>query len=442
MFRSTHFLLQECENVRNLLRNTLRYAYSSKSSSEVYSECLDRLELIEFGFKVLHEDDVDELQELWVQLSKLSELIGRIERSHIEEFSWPFARALQNLAIRVCADSSADVGDGKPLFFISADDELSSYQVETELNAPGLNKRPLFNIIFPRSLKNFVLLHPILGHEVGHAAFAVPKLAARLRKEVVDVLIAGSPLDDASQLEKWLDRARGGADPEFLVEKAKVLWPEELYCDLFGLLLMGPSYVGANSSLLLPFDMRNVADTHPPGLTRHWVMNEAVEALGWRRKLGGPAALKQPVNTYFDTLSKAAARVPKSFRLLSSLQIKKATEALVSFLEPMSPALFQLPKAEHLQRMVALLLKVRPPIESKVSADLKISNENVDFRSILLAGWLAWHSKKRDEKEFSFTALNLLCDRGIQLQTAVDHWQSNKASRMRCNASNQQQAHP
>jgi hypothetical protein len=424
MFRPTDFLLQECENVRNLLRNTLRYAYSSKSSNDVYTECVARLELLEAGFRTLEDDDVDELQEYWFQLSKLSKLVGRIERSHIEEFSWPFAQALQALAIRVCAGTGVE--PDKPLFFISADDELSSYQVDTEQNEPGLIKRPLFNIIFPRSLKNSVLLHPILGHEVGHAAFAIPMLFAELKAAVVDKLVTNSPLADRSKFEQWIACVTNGTDPDFDLDEALLLWPEELYCDLFGLLMMGPSYVGAHCSLLLPFDMKEASGSHPPGLTRRWMLNEAVATLKWKKNLAGDSALSQPVKSYFSSLTKTATKANRDFRLLDPRQIRLALNALTEFLKPMGPAICDLPSIRLLKSMVSRLLTARPPVASSVSASLQISNEFVDFRWILFAGWLAWHSEQRRKEDLTFTNLNLLCDRGIQLQTAVDCWAAHK----------------
>ena len=431
MFRPTDFLLQECKNVRSLLRNTLRYTYSSESSVDIYRECLARLDLIEDGFRVLKEDDTDVLQELWVQLSHLSVLIGRVERSHIEEFSWPFARSLKELATNVC--SSVDSG-GPPLFLFSADDQLLSYEVETEQSAPGLLQRPLFSINFPRSLKPFVLLHAILGHEIGHAAFAIPKLAAQLRREVIDVLIADSPLSDINEFEQWVYNTKSPLSIEFMPEKAHVSWPEELYCDLFGMVMMGPSYIGANCSLLLPFDMRAVSNSHPPGLTRYWMMNLGAQRLGWRAALNGSPKIRQSSNSYFDALSKAASKVPKKFQLLQSVQVGTAVSRLLEILEPLGQTLFSMPPQAEVARMVERLLAARPPVESTISKTLDISNQRVDLRSILLAGWLAWHSAGRSREKLDFMNLNMLCERAVLLQCAVDYWDTNKHRRSESHA--------
>src|SRR5262245_56480587 len=211
MLEAKDFLAQECRNVRALLQNTLRYNYTSESSAAIYRECHSRLNLLEHGFKILEDDELDELRELWVQLSNLSVLIGNVERSHIEEFSWPFARALRELATGVCGQD----GIASPLFFFSSDDELSSYAVETEQYMPGLLERPLFNVKFPRSLKSFVLLHAILAHELGHAAYAVPKLSQAIKASVIDTLIHDSALTSLDSLDKWIQKTRSRINIDF-----------------------------------------------------------------------------------------------------------------------------------------------------------------------------------------------------------------------------------
>lgn len=440
MLHPKDYLLQECENVRSLLRNTLRYAYSSKSSELVYAECNARLEVIESRLRSKAIKRDEQFQELHDQLTSVGRLIGRVERSHIEEFAWPFAQALQDLATGICgfpeqdqySDDCSDAAErekegkeldrnGAPLFFISADDELSSYSIITEQSEAGLIAQPLFNIIFPRSLKHYVLLHPILGHEVGHAALMIH--TAALDKDVLRTLTAGSPLDDRNELDKWIKKSGQQLDSE-LVDEAVMLWPEELYCDLFGLLLMGPSFIGATCSLLQPFDVRGVSDSHPPSWTRYVMLQEAVRALDWRASAkSGVQKLTQPVNRYFDCLSKAAGKVPSAFHLLKPTQIQQAVKKLAKFLRPIQGALYDMPNPKRLSMMVDRLIVARPPVESTISLNFKVFNEDTDIRTILFAGWLAWHSNRWDKKKKdSFLRLNMLCDRGVLQQNAVNHW--------------------
>lgn len=427
MLGAKDFLAQECRNVRGLLQNTLRYNYGSESSTEIYRECHSRLDFLENYFRILEKDEVDEFWQLWVQLSQLSALIGNLERSNIEEFSWPFAEALKELATDICKRD----GEEPPLFLFSSDDELSSYEVETEQYAPGLKERPLFSIKFPKSLKSFVLLHAILAHELGHVAYAVPKQKQEIKKAVVDPLIRKSALETGDALDKWIERTKGTLRAEVLIEQALVSWPEELYCDLFGLLMIGPSYIGANSSLLLPFDMQSVSGTHPPGLTRIWMLNEAVKHLGWASALSKVPSVKAAALAYFRQLEFAASKVPLRYRLLKSDHICEAVDGLQRIMKPMGSTLFKLPPSTLLREMLQNLLQARPPISSKVDSKLKIKNDRVDFRWILFAGWLAWHSPRR--RGLLFADINLLCERGVLLQSAVEHWATNGGVRSASN---------
>jgi hypothetical protein len=422
MLHPQAFLLEECENVASLLRNTLRYAYSSKSSGDVYTECFSRLKLIQSRILAAKPNQNEKLNELAIQLSELSVLIGRVERSHIEEFSWPVAIALQDLAGTVCGTTKISGANETPLFFISAEDELFSYEVITEEDDPGLIVRPLFNIIFPRSLKHFVLLHPILAHEIGHAAYAIPDLGARLQENITNVLIEGSPLQDRAKFEEWLKNSGQSLTPDEL-DYALLLWPEELFCDLFGLLLGGPSFVGANATLLQPFGPDVISDSHPASVTRYWMTHEIVNFLEWRLgAIGKRKAMQQPVQKYFGDLERIGRRVPQKLRLLRPPQVRKATSELIRLLGDMGNALFKMPHAADLELMVESLLRARPPTESKVKSDLSTSNDDVDFRSILFAGWLAWNSEKKTRQQLNFLNMNLLCDRGVLQQAAVDRW--------------------
>jgi hypothetical protein len=420
VFAAGEFRLQECENVRDLLRNTLRYAYSSRSSRDVYKECLKRIQLIQDAFGILNDEDEDELQELSNQLSDLSKLIGRVERSRIEEFSWPFALALQDLADKICA-ANISAGAPKPLFFISADDELTSYQIETEQGRAGIIDSPLFSIVFPRSLKHFVLLHPILGHELGHAANSATQHAAILQSEVLDALISKSPLSDVTKFGTWAKSAGSEMDLD-QNSNAVWSWQEEFFCDLFGLLLMGPSYIGAAISLLRPFKLYSISESHPPSATRFWMLEQAANQLGWRNRYGSHKSLKKSVKTYFDALTTLALNTPKRYRLLRESQITIALENLQSFMGKIPEVNFPSPEPAQVAQMCARLLDGCPPTASDVSKSLRVTNAQVDFRTVLFAGWLTWVSDVRQKGALSFTKLNMLCQRGILQQRAVDVW--------------------
>lgn len=418
MLSPVEFLREECDNVDWLLRHTLRYAYSAKSSTDVHDECVERLRLIRSQLVTTTAGDQLRIDELAANLSELSELIGRVGRSHIEEFSWPFADELQRLATHACA--LRDATDDPPLFLISADDDLSSYQIHTEADDPGLIVRPIFNIVFPTALKLSVLIHPILGHEVGHAAYAIPELGGHLDENVTQVLISKSALTDITKLQAWATRGNHDLSLDDLTH-ATGSWPEELYCDLFGLLTMGPSYLAANATYLL--GLAAPSYSHPGSLTRHWLLQQALTHLGWEHSLTkANRRLKQAIKDFFRKFREAGGYIPTRQRLIRAPAINAAVDALEAFLASRGAARFSIPNDNRLESMVDRIIKSRPPVETSVSRSLDLHNDTVDFREILLAGWLAYHDDRLNRSAINFHRLNRLCDRAILQQSAITHW--------------------
>src|ERR1700677_1983636 len=252
MLRLKEFLKEECRNVLHLLNDTLRHAYSVADGKNFYFEFHTRVAALTRQIDAAAQDDMVTLGLLSERVSGLSELITRIERSHIGEFSWPFAECLRSLAIDLCRREGLPSPDYDPLFFISAEGGLLAYSISFEpVGNTALDaKKQIFNIVFPRSLKHNVLLHPILGHEIGHAAYSVPgDISSRLDSEVLERLLAVGPMRDVASLKQWLIDCHQVQISDDSAQEIYGNWMEEYLCDLFGLLLMGPSFVSAHRSL-------------------------------------------------------------------------------------------------------------------------------------------------------------------------------------------------
>lgn len=95
------FLLNECENVRNVLREVLRHDYAAGSSEVFYKEFNERLALLRQLIDPVDPSDAPALAAFAAELSLLSALVHQIERSHTGEFSWPFAECLESIAVPV-----------------------------------------------------------------------------------------------------------------------------------------------------------------------------------------------------------------------------------------------------------------------------------------------------------------------------------------------------
>jgi hypothetical protein len=430
MLALKQFLTEECANVQNLLDETLRYAYGSEESKQFYDECLLRLESISAGIASTAETDLLQLQALAYQISFLSRLISQIERSHLGEFSWPFAASLKDLAVTVCRDSALPSSASDPLFFFCAEGGLTSYRVWYDPPNAILIRRRISNVVFPRSLKHHVLLHPILGHEVGHAAQAVPKLAGELNTKVVNVLVRGSPLETTNAFQTWLKSACGiDARPKELADTLES-WRQELFCDLFGLLLIGPSFVFAHRSLLLSLDSTGIAisGSHPALFSRCAMLDRAVDHLGWKMAPGGAGSVvKDAMARAFGMCDSVVRGAPPASRILDDLQIDLATDALADVLRTKDPALLSQPSFGSIREMVDGIFSLTPPVRTTIVSDDEFRNPKSDFRDILLAGWLAWHSPRRPGG-LTFLSINRLCDRAILFERAIARWNAPSAS--------------
>jgi hypothetical protein len=169
---SKDFLLQECKNVRILLDSSLRFDYGPEGSHEFYYECDTRLEFIKD--EIENALDLFTLEKNGILLNELSKLICRIERSSLGEYSWPFVEELKQIASKICVENTSK-GEVAPKVFVLADGGLEAYAINPELARPSSAIQRLLTIVFPKSLKHYVLLHSILGHELGHAIWRCSK---------------------------------------------------------------------------------------------------------------------------------------------------------------------------------------------------------------------------------------------------------------------------
>ena len=175
------FLRQECQNVAALLDQTLRHEYGLDGSQDFYDECITRLKFIEG--QISSASDASDLEQWGFELIVLSKLICRIDRSSLGEYSWPFVEELKKMANAICIENSAS---GKPSrIYVLADGGLDAYSIFPEPKRPSHRNRLLLTIVFPKSLKHFVLLHSILGHELGHAIWRCSKHEYAIRKDVL-----------------------------------------------------------------------------------------------------------------------------------------------------------------------------------------------------------------------------------------------------------------
>lgn len=427
------FLLEECDNVELSLKETLRHEYRIRSTEDFYSECVYRLKSIRQRVEHANKEDIDEYAQYLIDISDLSALITRIERSHLGEFSHPFAAELEKLGYATCQGvTGCDSDFGQPIFAISADGGLDSYRIHHEQEAISLTiNRRIFNIVFPRSLKYHVLLHPILGHELGHAAMTVPNMEFAISNNVLDELVQDSILANDTSLEKWMLDASDQYDDIdisaiYNTEDTVRSWREEFLCDLFGLLMFGPCFLPAHKSLLCANDPGciEIGDEHPPNVSRFDLLDKAVNVLGWKDcSISLDKDIKAAVNDFWSSLDEYPSKKPDWSSFFTEDAVKKAVINLKEILDALPPASFDCSMLENLNSQVRSISNSIPPNGSSLNNNEVVLN-NIDFRSILYSGWIVYAGKNKldyyDANRLSFLNINKLCNQAILQQQAIN----------------------
>jgi len=330
--------------------------------------------------------------------------------------------------------------EGEPIIRVYAEGGLDSYQINLENDLSVLNVgRRIFTIVFPRTLRHHVLLHAIFGHEIGHAAWTIPKHRADLQNKVLGPLRSSGPLTSTSQATAWLrdtnapqpivDLRNQYADSEYSAIKRNQLdsWFEEFMCDLFGLVTFGGSFLAAHQTLLLALDPsgHRWGPYHPPYICRKAMLWHACNHLKWRDLAASfsDQFLRGDVENFVNNYCGAAPPGPWE-DVITAAQVATAVDALQTILAEAGTSCFPMPSESAFAPLVQMVNRQVPPCGSDLSGSADPVNRNVDFRHILLAGWLGAEklaAVSDDAKQnLSFLQLNKLCEMGLLQQRAID----------------------
>src|SRR6266571_4691652 len=143
--RHFEFLQQEFENVEEALRDTLRHDYGPKGSSDFYEECSSRIEELKKDAASLHAADHERIAAYLGELDAVAFWISLIERSHLGEFSWPFADSVRDVAIKLLTEKTLSGEKSEPIIYVISDGE--GYQIYTESAASSSAKNRRFVIV-------------------------------------------------------------------------------------------------------------------------------------------------------------------------------------------------------------------------------------------------------------------------------------------------------
>jgi hypothetical protein len=438
------FLAQECVNLKTVLEETLRLKYGlvGTGSKEFYEECEARLAFLADEVSKASDADHDGLLNLSILINQLTGLVSRIERSSIGEYSWPFVNELKKIAIALCTEATAASPTTPPQIYVFAGGGLDAYAINAEANRPSGGSKRIHTIIFPRTLKHFVLLHSILGHEVGHAMWRCSQHQNQLKSIFNTHLFNAGAFANFNATASWLylntapDRVkqhlaylspRGIAAKNIFPNYANwQAWLEEILCDFVGLLTFGPSFVAAECNLLLAMSPSGADfDTeHPPvGCRLNYLLN-AAEILGHTTEQFIDPAMKTKVAAFWDHLAMKRQSNPW-FDVFTPKQIKDTTDALALLLTPLKPAMYPKPTEPDLSALMSQLSRFVPPVGVSFDTHRKLALKPIDFRHVLYAGWIV---AAEPPPKISFEQINRLCEHGIMQQHAIDLQLSGKSS--------------
>jgi len=427
------FLKQEHDNVKQLLEQSLRYEYGFEGSQEFFEECGTRLSFISQWLGSPDELVADDLANIGYQLNELSKLICRIERSSLGEYSWPFVEELKKLATGICTEDGLE-GQYPPKIYVLAGGGLDAYRIYPEMRRPMASRRRLLTIVFPKTLKHFVLLHPILGHEIGHALWGCTKQQAHLVGKVLSVLkrLGGKfESEDVTAVHLFDSQAPHDAQAALAalanlrVDEANFFgqwarwefWLDEILCDLVGLATFGPSFAAAQCGLLSTLDPAGVTTgrMHPPVGWRINLVLRAAELLNLSEPPPDPHPLRQSFLAFWDELQRFRRPEPW-FNVFDDNQIVDALDGIFQLLNQYPPSGYPKTDFDALGELVQQLANGVPPIGFHMSEGGAPVCSRVDFRHIVYAGWISRHSLQ----PHSFDITNRLCEHAIMQQIAID----------------------
>lgn len=427
------YVEEEYGNVERALKETLRYDYSPGKTVEFYNECKFRLHRIREELDALRSEPDAGTSRIVSQLWDLSNRLTFIERSHLGEFSWPFAQEIERIALRLLSEEEDLRSRIEPIIHMIA--EGTSYQILSE-EVLGENKRKrMYTVAFPRQLKHHVLMHALFGHELGHATFystTRPGGGSSIDK-VVRALRQKSELRNAASVHQWMSRAdapervRAKAAPGKLISETNLEhWHVELVCDLFGLLIFGPSFAAAHRAYLEP-SCRSVHEieiertSHPSYALRRTLLAQAQRLLSWDKPVTRRSGPVRRAETALITYAAGDdfGDWPKVFH---DDQVKEALQLIRDHFEATGSHVARPPDPVVLATLYDRIARHLPPIGERIEASGLPTSFGVRLEEQLYAAWAFWLSRNdpATREDLSFLQLNQLCDMAFLQQQAID----------------------
>jgi hypothetical protein len=427
------FLREELENVERALNETLQYDYGPEQGREYYDECADRLKEIKTTASAIHVQDLQTIQTLFGELRQLSSWILLIERSHLGEFSWPFAEGLKEIANILLSEKNLRGDLVRPLIHVVAEGE--GYQIAYEpQTATASSRRPFVVVAFQRSLKHHALFHSIFGHELGHTALQTASAGAVLSSEVIGAFLSSGPMSDMASINGWLNSpgaqqilaaslSKSNVKPggALIEDEYRESWLDELSCDLFGLVLFGPAFLAAHRTYLGnmdpdPYHIDLSGPTHPPYAVRQKMLRRAMELLNWDKPITHHDFEREFLEyLLYDPYDPWAA-------VFNDIQLRKAISRVKAAIAPVLHLAYKPIGTDVLTALVLRLENQLPPILDQLDPNGKPMLRKITISQTLHAGWAYWIGQRKLSlaNPLTFFETNRLCDLALLQQRAIN----------------------
>jgi hypothetical protein len=117
------------------------------------------------------------------------------------------------------------------------------------------------------------------------------------------------------------------------------------------------------------------------------------------------------------------------YKVFAEQNIRNAVDGLSTILTQIGQAAYKLPPEADIEAIVKRICEGIPPTHVRLTRDENTDHQleltDTDFRSILFAGWLAWHQCKKNTAALTYSQINRLCDMGLLHLQAISTWKAN-----------------
>lgn len=208
-------------------------------------------------------------------------------------------------------------------------------------------------------------------------------------------------------------------------------WRKEIFCDLFGLIMMGSAYLPAFTTLIEPsFSTQGLAyvPSHPPYPTRVVALLHAARALQMlptEDTSQTTAELSKEIDN--DFRANALRYESTTYNCLNPEKVQAAAFRLNEFMAKFgtNSSVLRCPPVdgELLTELAKVLSQRIPPVAPlpRLKGGRLAATPLIDFRHLLHAGWIVYAKMEGAQPE-DFLNLNRLCAHAILQQEGVHCW--------------------